>query len=223
MPKRKNTLVAAVVPARPASRQRGTDLGYRLGPNLFGQRPGVVAVVERVQPKRVGGSSRPQPQRIDPPAAPSDGGCVVGHCLDGFRRVPDMPHRRFRNRHRLDRAAEADWITDFRPMEFPGIAEGQPVFGEFLLPAVLHHLAEQSVLVTDAIAMSRNIQRGHALHVTRRKPAQAAVAQRGVGFQGTQPIEIDSRPASAARMVFSVLRLFRLSNSRRPIRNSSDM
>ena len=75
--------------------RRVQHLGDRLGLNLFGQRPGVVAVVERIQPKRIGGSSRPQPQRIDAPAAPSDGGRVVGHCLDGFRGVPDMAHRRF--------------------------------------------------------------------------------------------------------------------------------
>src|SRR3712207_7853652 len=38
---------------------------------------------------------------------------------------------------------------------FRSIAEGQPLLGEFLLPPVADHLAEQPVVVADAIAEGR--------------------------------------------------------------------
>ena len=158
-------------------------LGDRLGPDLRRQRPGVVAVVERIQPQRIRRLGGPQAQRVDPAAAPADGGRVVGDRLDRLGRVPDMPHRRLRHRHRLDRAAEADRIAHLRPVEFPRIAQRQPVLGIFVLPAVLHHLAEQPVLIADAVAVGGDVQRRHAFHEARGQPTEAAIAERRVGLE----------------------------------------
>ena len=54
----------------------------------------------------------------------------------------------------LDRAAEADIVAHLRPVEFPWVAERQPILGVFLLPAILHDLAEQAVVVADAVAVA---------------------------------------------------------------------
>ena len=105
--------------------------------------------------------------------------------------MPDVPHGGFGDRHRLDRAAEADLVADLGTMELPRVAECEPVFGIFLLPAVLHDLAEQAVLVADAVAVGGYVERRHALHEAGGEAAEAAIAQRRVGFEGAQLVQID--------------------------------
>ena len=166
-------------------------LGNRRRAHLIRQRIDMVAAVERVEPQRIGGVRRPQSQRVHPPSAPTDRGRVIGDRLNRFGRMPDVANRGFRDRHDLDRAAEADVIADFRPVKFPRVAQRQPVFRIFLLPAVLHDLAEQAVVVADAVAVGGDVERRHALHEAGCEPAQAAIAQRGIGFQRTQLVEID--------------------------------
>ncbi len=51
------------------------------------------------------------------------------------------------------------------------------------------------MVVADAIAVGRNGERGHALHEARGEPTQAAVAQRRVGLELAQPIEVDAQIA----------------------------
>ena len=50
------------------------------------------------------------------------------------------------------------------------------------LPAVDDGLREHAVLVADAVAERRQAERGHRIQKARRQPAQAAVAQGGVGL-----------------------------------------
>src|SRR5581483_2358239 len=80
----------------------------------------------------------------------------------------------------LDAAAEMDVIDHLRPLQLPGIAEGQPFVGIFLLPAILDDLAEQAVIIADAIADCRDLQRRHALHEAGGEPSEAAIAERGI-------------------------------------------
>ena len=79
------------------------------------------------------------------------------------------------------------------------------------------------MVVANAIAMRGNAERGHALHEARGKPAQAAVAERGIGLELPQT-RSKSTPssASAARAVAASPRFDSASNSMRPIRNSSE-
>ncbi len=93
----------------------------------------------------------------------------------------------------LDAAAEADVIEHLRPLEFPGIARRQPVLRRLGLPAVVDHLPEQAMVVTDAIAVGGHPQAGHALHETGREPPQAAIAERRVRFDLHQPIVVDAQ------------------------------
>src|SRR5437667_39944 len=82
-----------------------------------------------------------------------------------------------------------------RPAEFPRVAEGQPILGIFLLPTVADHLAEQAMVVADAIAAGRNAEAGHALHQTGRQAPQAAIAERRIGLGSAHPVEIDAEIA----------------------------
>ncbi|MNL58310.1 hypothetical protein D3C87_1819370 [compost metagenome] len=90
--------------------------------------------------------------------------------------------------HGLDATAEADRINHLGTLEFPGVAEIQPVFGLLLLPAVDNGLSEQAVLITNAIAMTGNAQGRHAFHEARRQASEATIAQRGIGLQQTDAL-----------------------------------
>ena len=60
-----------------------------------------------------------------------------------------------------------------------------------MLPAVADLLHEQAMLVADAVAVGRDRERRHAVHVAGGEPAQAAVAQRRVGLELAKLVEID--------------------------------
>jgi hypothetical protein len=93
----------------------------------------------------------------------------------------------------FDAAAEADRVHHFRPLELPGVAEIQPVFGLLLLPAIDDGLAEQAVLVADAIAMGGDAQGRHAFHEARRQTTEAAVAERRIGLQQANAFKVDAQ------------------------------
>src|SRR3954449_9626109 len=151
----------------------------------------MVALIELFEPQRIDGARRPKPQRVYVPAAPADDRGVVSHGYDRPVGAPYRPHLSGCDRHHLDPAAERDVVYDFRPREFPRIAEGQPVLGEFLLPPVADHLPEQPVIVADAVAEGRDPAARHALHQTGSEPAETAITERGIGFGAAHPVEID--------------------------------
>ena len=91
----------------------------------------------------------------------------------------------------LHMAAKGNLIGGFAAGKFPGIAVFQPVFRQFHLPAILDELAEQAVIIADAIAVSRDVEAGHAFHETGGQAAKATIAQGGVLFQRLGEIEID--------------------------------
>jgi hypothetical protein len=170
------------------------EFADRFGACLLGAGRDVVAGVEDVELERIGRMRRPQPQRVDVLAAPADDRRVVGHRLDGFRRMPggavaaavvDV----------LDMAAEMDVVDHLRPLEFPGVAVGQPLVGIFLLPALVHDLAEQAEIVADAVADRGDRQRRHALHEARRKPPEAAIAEGCIRLAFAQVRQIDAEIA----------------------------
>ena len=144
---------------------------------------------------RVEGAGTPEAQRIHLLAAPAEDGRVIGDREDGLARHPFVTRRSvpaFAQRHG---AAEADLVVGFAPLEFPGIAEGEPVLRRLDLPAVRHGLAEKPEIVADAVTERRDADSGHALHEAGRETAEAAVAERGVGLELGDRIEIDAELA----------------------------
>ena len=151
----------------------------------------MVALVKDVQPQRIDGARRPQPQQIDVPSAPADDRRVVSDGLDRFIRQPNRARAAVYTRI-IDATAILNVIDDFGPLEFPGVAKRQPVLRKFLLPAIFDDLAEQPVIIADPIAARRNPERRHAIHKAGGEPPETAITQGRVGLGQSHAIEIDT-------------------------------
>src|SRR5882672_4161422 len=88
-----------------------------------------------------------------------------------------------------------DVVDDVGPGKFPRIAEGEPFFRIFLLPSAANDLAEQAMIVADAVAASRNSERRHAFHEAGGESAKTAIAQSRIRFGGSERVEIDAQIA----------------------------
>ena len=73
-----------------------------------------------------------------------------------------------------------------------GIAVGEPVLRRLLLPAVANDLAEQAVVVADAVAVRGDLKGRHAVHETGGEAAEAAVAERRVRFDPPKFGQVDA-------------------------------
>ena len=100
---------------------------------------------------------------------------VVRRSDDPLVRLPDSPLASFN-----DGAAEADLEGGFRPFELPGMPAAQPGLRFLDLASVDETLAEQTVLVTDPVAVGRAGDSGQGIEETRRKPTEAAIAERRI-------------------------------------------
>jgi len=168
-------------------------LRQALGLVALAQRAQMVARVEGVEQDRIDGHRRPQPQRVDAPATPAGHRRVIGHGEHALLRLPDI----FRLRvalaiDHLDHAAEADLDGALAPPELPGIAMVEPCVGQLDLPAVGYFLPEQAVHIADAVAMGGDVHARHGFHEACGEPPEAAIAERGVGLQRGDDVEIDA-------------------------------
>ena len=91
----------------------------------------------------------------------------------------------------LDVAAEADLEGALAPLELPRIAVLEPGLRQLDLPAVGDFLAEHAVGIADAVAVGRNVDGRHAFHEAGGEAPEAAIAERGIGFQGGDHVELD--------------------------------
>ena len=89
-------------------------------------------------------------------------------------------------------AVELDRVDDLRARVFPGIDVLQPVFRMLDLLAVLDLLAEHAVFVADAVTEAGVVERRHRFQHAGREPAQSAIAERGLGLDVPQLVEIDA-------------------------------
>src|SRR5579871_6503674 len=108
----------------------------------------------------------------------------------------------------VDRAAVIDVIDDLRALEFPRIAERQPLFRQFLLPAVDKDLAKQAVVMLSI--------KQAASRPSPPLPSAASGSARRMR-SGSTP-----RSPSAIRTSSVMRRFSTTSLSSRPSRNSSD-
>src|SRR5467141_2029305 len=134
----------------------------------------MITHVECVQAQRVDGSRRPQAQGIYVSTAPSHDWDVICDCLERLGGMPDRAFDSSRRNARLDPTAELDVVDHLRPRKLPWITEGQPFLRVLLLPTVPNNLAEQPVIVPNAIAVGRNSEARHALHKTGGEATKAA-------------------------------------------------
>ncbi len=149
----------------------------RLGARHFRHRAEMVAAVERLELHRIDRARRPQPQRVDVPAAPADDRGIEGDRLDRFVRNPLDLLRAVRPVDAQDVAAIMNVVDDVRALELPRVAGVQPVFGKLLLPSFRDELLEQAMLVADAVTLRRDGKARHAVHEAGGEPSEAAVAK----------------------------------------------
>ncbi len=117
-------------------------------------------------------------------------GHVVG---DAEHRLPAHPARGRRAvaaGAALHRAVEADRDRLLRTDDLPGVAELQPLVGALHLVPADDVLAEDAELVADAVAHPRVAEGGHRVEEAGREPAEAAVAEPGVGLELDQRVEV---------------------------------
>ena len=114
-----------------------------------------------IKPLAVGRLRLPQAQGVDHTAAVADHRHIVG---DGAHRLTGKGHE------------DALVIAPHAPR----VAEAQPIVGRLHLKAVFKVLPEQSVAVTDAVAVERDAHRGGRIEKARGQPAKPAVAERVV-------------------------------------------
>ena len=96
-----------------------------------------------------------------------------------------------RPRAELERAVQPDLHLLRRSRDFPRVRPPEPVVRLLPLPAVLYGLAEDAVLVTDAVPDRGNLERRERVEVARGEAAEAPVPEPGVRFLFDEFVEID--------------------------------
>ena len=160
----------------------------RFGEHLVLGRGEVVALVELRQVEGLRGLGRPQPQRVDVARAPAGDRHVVADRDHALLRRPVVAVAQLV----IDLAAERDLVAHLGAGQFPGIAAlDQPLLGFLDLPTLLDVLAEQAVLVADAVAIGRDAERRQRVHEAGRQAPEAAVAERRVGLLRQDLVVVD--------------------------------
>ena len=90
----------------------------------------------------------------------------------------------------LQASAKAHDVTQLRAHELPGVAVDQPVIRLLNLAAVNNALAKHAVLVADAITNARQSHSSDGVQKAGRQPAQAAIAQSGIGLDIDQRVKV---------------------------------
>jgi hypothetical protein len=144
-----------------------------------------------VEVERLGRLGTPQAQQINRIHVVAEDRGIDGHPAKDLVRHPAHAAEALLIDIAFGAAANADVIVDVRPPYLPRIAVAQPGIGGLDLLAVADQLVEDAVLVADAIADRRNLQRSQRVHETRRQPPQSAVAQPRLLLVADEAVEID--------------------------------
>ena len=134
------------------------DTGDVLGGTLLFTCLGEPALVKEAEIELIVSFCLPQTQRADIFSSVAYHGVVVGNCV--HIAVSVVYHNGF-----------------LLPADAPGVAVLLPVVGGLSLEAVLYALLEQTILVTDTVAVQGEVQRSGAVKEACCEPAKAAVSE----------------------------------------------
>lgn len=183
------------------------DLGDVLGEGLRPHRLGVVTGVEDLQVELVGGPGAPQPQRVDDAVPVSGDHVVVGDALDVPGGDPPGPLAALVVGVALGVPAEVHLDGTLGVRELPRVTEAEPRVGQLDLTVVDEGLAEDAVLVADAVSDARHVHRRQRVDEAGRQPAEAAVAETRLDLLGHEGVDVDA--ALVHRLGGDVLQLGR--------------
>ena len=158
---------------------RVEHLGEVLGEHLLLDRLDVGALVEVGEIEVVDRLRAPEPERVDGLVVADDGE-VVGNALHRLGRHP-VPLLAAALGAALDMAAEVDVLRVLGTRHLPRIAVLEPVVRFLDLAAVHDLLAEDAVVVPEAIPHSGEVKGRHRVDVARGETPEAAVAKPCVG------------------------------------------
>ena len=153
--------------------------GQRFRVERFGDRGDEIAAAEPLKVEPFRGRGAPQPQRVDRLAAIADHRPIIGDANQRRGAVRDHPERALTQ---FERASERHFDAFGWAHHLPRVRMFEPIVRAFLLPAVAYFLLEDAMLVAQSIAHRRQLHRRHRVKEAGRQPAEAAIAQPGVGL-----------------------------------------
>ncbi len=175
----------------------GDVLGERLG--AYGL--GVVTGVEDLEVESLRGLGAPQSERVDAAVLVTGNHVVVGDPQHVPRRHPARTWRSLVV-VRLRVAAEVHLDGRFRVRELPWATEREPGVRLLDLASVYEGLAEDAVLVADAVPDTGHAHRRQRVDEARGETAQAAVAEARLDLLGAQGGDVEA--AARERLVGDV-------------------
>ena len=152
-----------------------------------------IAVVEDSEVEAVHRLRGPQTHRIRRVGAIAENRRIVRHPAHHTLRNPLHVHTPSRIRVRLGVPAHLHLERVFRPIQRPRISQPQPVVGRLHLPPVTDQLIENSVLITNAIADSGNVQGRQRIHEAGSQPSQTSIAQPRLCLLFDQHIQVKAQ------------------------------
>ena len=157
---------------------RVEDAADRLREDPVRHRAEEIAAAELAEVEDVRSRGLPEPEGVDRPPAVADHRPIAGHARAGSRAARAAP--RSRPRATSNRQPSGTSTVSFGRATSHGSGRLQPVVGLFDLGAVADLLAEDPVIVAEAVSDGRDGHRGHGFDEARREPAEPAVAEAGV-------------------------------------------
>ena len=161
-----------------------------LGEHLRLDRLHVGALVEVREVELVHRLRAPQAKRVHGVGVADDRE-VVGDSLHLLRALPH-PLGPAAFLHVLHAAAELDGLRVLGTRELPRVAVLEPVVRLLDLLAVHDALAEDAVVVAEAIAHAGEVERGHRVEEAGGETAEAAVAEAGVHLEVAERIPVEA-------------------------------
>ena len=122
----------------------------------------------------------------------SDHRQVVRNALNGDGRIPSPFQFSVSVAFTLDMSAERYSLRIFGTRNLPRITVLKPVVGLLHLLAIDDLLAEDAVVVTDAVAHRRKVERGHRIEIACRETSQASIAKACISLKIAQVVPVDT-------------------------------
>ncbi len=165
-------------------------LGEVFGEHLRLDRFHIGTLVEVGEVEFIDSLRAPEPQRVDGVVV-ADDRQIVGHAFHGALGHP-APLLAALDGGVFHAAAEMNVLLVLGTLYFPRIAVLEPSVGFFHLVAVQNLLAEDAVVVPEAVAGAGDVQGGHRIEVASRQTPKAAVAEAGISLVIAQIVPVDA-------------------------------
>ena len=169
------------------------DLRDELGHVLFLDRLGIVPLVEGLEAEFLHRLGIPDPQRVNKAVSVSDDRHVVGHRLDGLVALLTVHGAAALDLVARDISAEVDLLRILGPLDLERIAVPEPIVRHLHLIPVHNFLPEHAVVIADAAAVCRVVQRRQRIEEAGGKAPEAAVAQRGIRLLVLDGIDVKAQ------------------------------